>query len=304
MSQKKVAFIGTGGTIASIGVGPLDTVNYGATGRMMQADAILDRFPEVQQVAEVVAVPYRNVPSTADRLGGVAAAGPALRPGGGRGSGHRRHRHRPWHRLAGGDRLFPLADAEGGGAGGAGRRAAAGLGAVHRCRAEPGECGARRGQPGGARPRRAGAAERRDPGGARGNQDLDRPAADLPQPGFRGARPGRWRPGRSGTAGRCAGWRRIPNSTSAAWRRCRGSTSPTAYAGADGTAVRAFTAAGAQGHRRRRLRPGLRHPGRCRGAGGSPRRRGGGGAVDPRRQRPGLPDHQAGARPASSRPTT
>jgi L-asparaginase len=63
MSKKKIAFIGTGGTIASIGVGPLDTVNYGANGRMMQADAILEKFPEVQLVADVVAVPYRNVPS-------------------------------------------------------------------------------------------------------------------------------------------------------------------------------------------------------------------------------------------------
>src|SRR3954466_15848924 len=62
-SVKKVAFIGTGGTIASIGKGPLDYVNYGAMGNMLQAGGILDRFPEVQQVAEVFAVPYRNVPS-------------------------------------------------------------------------------------------------------------------------------------------------------------------------------------------------------------------------------------------------
>jgi L-asparaginase len=60
---KHVAFIGTGGTIASIGKGPLDTVDYGANGVMLQADGILARFPEVQQVAEVFAVPYRNVPS-------------------------------------------------------------------------------------------------------------------------------------------------------------------------------------------------------------------------------------------------
>ncbi|WP_149539608.1 asparaginase [Siccirubricoccus phaeus] len=61
--RKRVAFIGTGGTIASIGKGPLDTVNYGANGRMLQADGILERFPEVQLVADVFAVPYRNVPS-------------------------------------------------------------------------------------------------------------------------------------------------------------------------------------------------------------------------------------------------
>ncbi|GGC35830.1 L-asparaginase [Siccirubricoccus deserti] len=60
---KRVAFIGTGGTIASIGKGPLDTVDYGANGMLLQADGILARFPEVQQVAEVFAVPYRNVPS-------------------------------------------------------------------------------------------------------------------------------------------------------------------------------------------------------------------------------------------------
>jgi L-asparaginase len=63
MSRRKVAFIGTGGTISSLGDGPLDTVNYGAMGNMLQAEGILERFPEVQRVAEVVAVPYRNVPS-------------------------------------------------------------------------------------------------------------------------------------------------------------------------------------------------------------------------------------------------
>jgi L-asparaginase len=61
---KKVAFIGTGGTISSIGKGPLDTVNYSANGLMLQADGILERFPEVRQVAEVFALPYRNVPSS------------------------------------------------------------------------------------------------------------------------------------------------------------------------------------------------------------------------------------------------
>ena len=61
--RRKVAFIGTGGTMASVGRGPLDTVDYGATGTLLEAAALLDRFPEVQQVAEVFAVPYRNVPS-------------------------------------------------------------------------------------------------------------------------------------------------------------------------------------------------------------------------------------------------
>jgi len=61
----KVAFIGTGGTIASVGTGPLDLQNYGATGKVMHADEIIARFPETTLVADVVPVRYRNVPSTA-----------------------------------------------------------------------------------------------------------------------------------------------------------------------------------------------------------------------------------------------
>ena len=63
MTLPKIAFIGTGGTIASIGAGPLDIQDYGATGNVMQADGILARFPETATVADVFAVPYRNVPS-------------------------------------------------------------------------------------------------------------------------------------------------------------------------------------------------------------------------------------------------
>lgn len=63
MSKPKVAFIGTGGTIASIGAGPLDIQDYSATGKVMQADAILERFPETALVADVFAVPYRNITS-------------------------------------------------------------------------------------------------------------------------------------------------------------------------------------------------------------------------------------------------
>ena len=61
----KVAFIGTGGTIASIGTGPLDLQNYGATGQVMHADEIVARFPETALVADVLPVRYRNIPSTA-----------------------------------------------------------------------------------------------------------------------------------------------------------------------------------------------------------------------------------------------
>jgi len=65
MSKPKVAFIGTGGTIASLGRGPLDLQDYGATGNVMHADEILARWPETALVADVMAVRYRNVISPA-----------------------------------------------------------------------------------------------------------------------------------------------------------------------------------------------------------------------------------------------
>ncbi len=61
--KPKVAFIGTGGTISSIGTGPLDILDYGANDKRMQADAILAMFPEVQLVADVFPVVFDNVPS-------------------------------------------------------------------------------------------------------------------------------------------------------------------------------------------------------------------------------------------------
>jgi L-asparaginase len=65
MSLPKVAFIGTGGTIASLGRGPLDLQDYAAAGNMMQADEILARWPETALVADVIPVRYRAVPSPA-----------------------------------------------------------------------------------------------------------------------------------------------------------------------------------------------------------------------------------------------
>ena len=61
--MKKVAFIGTGGTIASLGAGPLDVQDYGATGRRMHADEIVAMFPELATVADVIPIRYRDIPS-------------------------------------------------------------------------------------------------------------------------------------------------------------------------------------------------------------------------------------------------
>lgn len=61
--MRKVAFIGTGGTISSLGKDPLDIVNYGLQKKMIAAGDILSAVPEVQQVAAVEAVPFAAVPS-------------------------------------------------------------------------------------------------------------------------------------------------------------------------------------------------------------------------------------------------
>ncbi|WEK05281.1 MAG: asparaginase [Candidatus Devosia phytovorans] len=61
--MRKIAFIGTGGTISSIGTGPLDIVHYGAHKMMLPAGDIIAAVPEVQDVAQVIAVPFANIPS-------------------------------------------------------------------------------------------------------------------------------------------------------------------------------------------------------------------------------------------------
>lgn len=62
--KPKVAFIGTGGTISSLGVHPLEIQDYGVHDNRMHASQIVARFPEVNEVAEVISIDFRNVPST------------------------------------------------------------------------------------------------------------------------------------------------------------------------------------------------------------------------------------------------
>jgi L-asparaginase len=61
--RPKVAFIGTGGTMSSLGVHPLELQDYGIHNNRMHASAIVERFSVVNEVAEVIAVDFRNVPS-------------------------------------------------------------------------------------------------------------------------------------------------------------------------------------------------------------------------------------------------
>jgi L-asparaginase len=64
--KPKVAVIGTGGTITSFSsLGPLDLIEYTASGTMLEADALVDYFPQLREVAEIVPVRFRAVPSTA-----------------------------------------------------------------------------------------------------------------------------------------------------------------------------------------------------------------------------------------------
>ena len=61
----RVAVIGTGGTISSLGAGPLDVLDYPDFGQKLTSEALLDRFPETRLVADPVPVTFRQVGSTA-----------------------------------------------------------------------------------------------------------------------------------------------------------------------------------------------------------------------------------------------
>jgi L-asparaginase len=64
MSLPRVAFIGTGGTMASLGRHALDIQDYSTLGQVMDTAAILDRVPELAMVAEVIARPHGAVISS------------------------------------------------------------------------------------------------------------------------------------------------------------------------------------------------------------------------------------------------
>lgn len=61
--RPKVAFIGTGGTIASIGAGPLDVLEYSETGVRLEAGEIIGMFPTLRDVADIVPVSTVNLVS-------------------------------------------------------------------------------------------------------------------------------------------------------------------------------------------------------------------------------------------------
>jgi L-asparaginase len=64
-SLPRIAVIGTGGTISSLGAGSLDVLDYPEFGQKLTSEALLDCFPETRQVAEPVPITFRQVGSTA-----------------------------------------------------------------------------------------------------------------------------------------------------------------------------------------------------------------------------------------------
>src|SRR5580704_5581512 len=61
----RIAVIGTGGTISSLGASSLDVLDYPEFGQKLTCEALLDRFPETRLVAEPVPITFRQVGSTA-----------------------------------------------------------------------------------------------------------------------------------------------------------------------------------------------------------------------------------------------
>jgi L-asparaginase len=61
----RIAVIGTGGTISSLGASSLDVLDYPDFGQKLSCEALLDRFPETRLVADALPVTFRQVGSTA-----------------------------------------------------------------------------------------------------------------------------------------------------------------------------------------------------------------------------------------------
>src|SRR5271163_3131507 len=60
----RIAVIGTGGTISSLGASSLDVLDYPDFGQKLTCEALLDRFPETRLVADPTPVTFRQVGST------------------------------------------------------------------------------------------------------------------------------------------------------------------------------------------------------------------------------------------------
>jgi L-asparaginase len=64
-SLPRIAVIGTGGTISSLGNGSLDVLDYPDFGQKLTSEALIDKFAETRLVADPIPVTFRQVGSTA-----------------------------------------------------------------------------------------------------------------------------------------------------------------------------------------------------------------------------------------------
>ena len=62
-----VAVIGTGGTISSLGRNSTDVLDYPDFGTKLSVEKVIESYPEIADVAELVPVPFRSVGSTGHR---------------------------------------------------------------------------------------------------------------------------------------------------------------------------------------------------------------------------------------------
>ena len=62
--KPRVAVIGTGGTISSIGSSSLDVLDYPDTGTKLEVQEVIARTPELSRFAGCVPIPFRSVGST------------------------------------------------------------------------------------------------------------------------------------------------------------------------------------------------------------------------------------------------
>jgi L-asparaginase len=64
-SLPRIAVIGTGGTISSLGANSLDVLDYPDFGQKLTSDGLIEKFPETRLVADPVSITFRQVGSTA-----------------------------------------------------------------------------------------------------------------------------------------------------------------------------------------------------------------------------------------------
>ena len=258
MSKPKVAFIGTGGTISSLGIHPLELQDYGVHNNRLQAERHRRRVPDGEgdrrgdpgrfpQRAEHRDLFRRNGRSSPASAPSLPTEHPDL-AGIVIGHGTATLEETAYFLNLVLKVPFPVVVI-------GAQRPASGLSTDAAINLLNGvRVGGRSGEP---RPRRAGDAERRDPGGARGHQDLELAHADLPHARLRR----RWAtptPTASPTtASPSGGTCPTPSSTSRASTALPRVDIVYAYAGSDGSRDEGLRRRRRQGHRLGGLRAGL-----------------------------------------------